>query len=88
MTDTDRPLCDSPELCGCYDDGYAAGKEMTYFEIEMVLQNYTHAARCGCQPCQVKKACLRKVMTRMARSSPALFDLVEGRVWDDHNNRN
>ena len=25
MTDTDRPLCDCPEPCACYAEGYAAG---------------------------------------------------------------
>ena len=32
MTDTDRPLCDCPEPCGCYVEGYAAGKDKAYFE--------------------------------------------------------
>ena len=36
-----------------------------------------HAEDCGCQPFQVKRACLWKVITLMARSSPALFELVE-----------
>ena len=68
MTGPDRPLCDCPEPCGCY----AAGKDKAYFEIEMALQDDTHAAGCGCQPCQVKRACLRKAMTLMASSSAAL----------------
>ena len=25
MTDQERPLCDCPEPCGCYAEGYAAG---------------------------------------------------------------
>ena len=25
MTDTDRPLCNCPEPCACYAEGYAAG---------------------------------------------------------------
>ena len=33
MTDTDRPLCDCPEPCGCYAEGYAAGKDKAYFEV-------------------------------------------------------
>ena len=41
------------------------------------LNGPPHAEGCGCQPCQVKRACLRKVMTLMARSSPELFELVE-----------
>ncbi len=27
MTDTARPLCDCPEPCGCYAEGYAASRE-------------------------------------------------------------
>ena len=77
MTATDRPLCDCPEPCGCYAEGYAAGKDKAYFEIEMTLQDDNHAASCGCQPCRVKQACLRKVMTLMARRSPGLSELVE-----------
>ena len=45
-----------------------------------------HAGDCACQPCQVKRACLKKVMTLMARSSPALFELVEAWTLDDHDN--
>ena len=26
MTDTDRSLCDCPEPCACYTEGYAAGE--------------------------------------------------------------
>ena len=42
----------------------------------------------GCQPCQVKRACLRKVLTLMARSSPGLFELVEARTLEGHDHRN
>ena len=37
MTDSARTLCDCPEPCGCYAEGYAAGKDNAYFEIEMAL---------------------------------------------------
>ena len=40
------------------------------------LEGPPHAEGCACQ---VKRACLQKVMTLMARSSPALFELLE--VW-------
>ena len=36
------------------------------------------------QPCQVKTACVRKVMTPMARRSPALFELLEAWVLEDN----
>ena len=90
MTDTDRPLCDCPEPCGCYAEGYAAGKDKAYFEIIASLEGPPHAEGCACQPCQpcqVKLACLRKVMTLIARSSPALFELVEVRALEDPDNR-
>ena len=45
-----------------------------------------HAGDCACQPCQVKRACLKKVMTLMARSLPALFELVEAWTLGDHDN--
>ena len=51
MTDKERRLCDCLEPCGCYAEGYAAGKDKTFFEMEMALQDDTHAADCGCQPC-------------------------------------
>ena len=73
MTDTDRPLCDCPEPCGCYAEGYAAGKDKAYFEIKTAVQDDTHAAGCGCQTCQVKRACLRKVTMLMPRSLPGLW---------------
>ena len=77
MTDADRPVCDCPEPCGCYAEGYAAGKDKAYFEIEMALQDDTHAASCGCQPCRIKRAVM--AMTVLASSSATL---------GDHDNRN
>ena len=56
MTDQERPLCDCPEPCGCYAEGHAAGKDKAYFEIEMALQDDTHAAGCGCRPCRIKRS--------------------------------
>ena len=50
------------------------------------LEGPPHAGECACQPCQVKRACLQKVMTLMARSSPALFELVEVWALEDHDN--
>ena len=39
---------------------------------------------CACQPCQVKRACLQKLMTLMARTSPGVFELVEAWALEDH----
>ena len=76
MTDSARPLCDCDEPCGCFAEGYAAGKDKAYFEVLASLEGPPHAEDCACQPCQVKRACLQKVMTLIARSSPGIFELV------------
>ena len=50
------------------------------------LDGPPHAEDCGCQPCQVKRACLWKVLTLLARSSPGIFELVEAWTLEDHDN--
>ena len=85
MTARERRLCDCDEPCGCYAEGYAAGKDKAYFEMLTSLEGPPHAEGCACQSCRVKRACLQKVMTLMARTSPGLFELVE--VWALENER-
>lgn len=43
-------LCDCPEPCGCYAEGYAAGKDRAYFEVLASLEGPPHAEDCGSQP--------------------------------------
>ena len=76
MTDSTRALCDFPEHSACYAEGYAAGKDRTYVEVLASFEGPPHTADCACQ---VQRACLQKVMTLMARTSPGLFELVA--VW-------
>ena len=87
MTDTGCILYDCPEPCGCYAEGYAAGNDKAYFEVLASLDGPPHAGECTCQPCLVKRACLQKVLTLMAKTSPGIFELVE--VWslEDHDDR-
>ena len=40
----------------------------------MALQDDTHAAGCGCQPCRIKWAYLRTTMSLMTGGSLALLD--------------
>ena len=72
MTGSFRPVCDCPSPCACYAEGYAADKDKAYFEVLASLECPPHAEGCGCQPCQVKRACLRKAMTLIASSSLSL----------------
>ncbi len=87
MTATELPLCDCDEPCGCYVEGYAAGKDKAYFEMVGSIEGPPHAEGCACQPCQVTRSCLQKMMTLMATSSPGLFELVEAWALEDHDNR-
>ncbi len=82
MTNTDRSLCDCPDPCGCN----AADKDRVYFEVLAGVDGPSHAEGCACLACQVKTATLRKMLTLMARSSPALFELVEAWAVEDHTN--
>ena len=86
MTDGERPLCDCDEPCACYAEGYAAGRDKAYFEVLASLDGPPHAGDCACRPFRVKRACLQKVMTLMARSSPSLFELLEVWALEDHDN--
>ena len=46
MTSGPRPLCDCPEPCACYAEGYAAGKDKAYFEVIASLDGPPHAGDC------------------------------------------
>ena len=84
MTDNERPLCDCSEPCGCYAEGYAAGKDKADFEVLASLDVLPHADGCACQSCQVKRACLQKAMTLLVKTSPGLFDQVEAWALEGH----
>ena len=76
MTDQERPLCDCHEPCGCYAEGYAAARTRPTSRLRWPCR-MTHAAGCGCRPCQIKRAVLET--TLLASNSATL---------GDHDNRN
>ncbi len=84
MTGRDRPVCDCPEPCACCAEGYAAGRDKADFELLASLDVLPHADGCACQPCQVKRACLQKAMTLLAKTSPGLFGQVEAWASEGH----
>ena len=45
MTAAERQACDCPEPCGCYAEGYAAGKDKAYFEVLASLDGPPHSER-------------------------------------------
>ena len=48
------------DFCSCFSDGYEAGKEKAYFEMEHWSPNDHHPS-CGCQPCTVAKHIIGKI---------------------------
>ena len=57
------PVCDCPEPCGCYAEGYAQGRDKAYFEMNNF--DWTqHAKGCACEDCTA----FGKVMVRMLES--------------------
>ena len=40
------------------------------------LDGPLHSQDCGCQPCQVKRACLREFLTPMAQNSQGILELI------------
>ena len=74
MTDSGRPVCDCPEPCACYAEGYVHGKEKAHFEVRAVLDS-NHDVGCGCEPCKT----VREVINRklMVDSASGLFQQIE-----------
>ena len=55
MQEGDQPgqLCDHAEPCGCYAEGYAAGKAKAFAEVRSVVVADNHPDSCGCEPCKL-----------------------------------
>ena len=71
-------VCDCPEPCACYCEGYAQGKDKSYFEMSNF--DWTqHAKGCGCEPC----IAFGKVLVRML-GHMATGDDQEGRLVAYH----
>ena len=59
------PVCDCPEPCAYYAEGYAQGKDKAYFE--MTNFDWTqHAKGCGCEPCSAFGKVLVRMLDHMA----------------------
>ena len=57
------PVCNCPEPCACYAEGYTQGRDKAYFEMNNF--NWTqHAKGCACEGCTA----FGKVMVRMLES--------------------
>ena len=58
-------VCDCPEPCACYGEGYAQGRDKAYFEMNNF--DWTkHAKGCGCEGCTVFGKVLVRMLDHMA----------------------
>ena len=78
MTNSARPVCECPERCTCYAEGYVASKDKTYFYVPMVLQEGRHAAGCKCEPCLVSHAVRDAALPTVSRKTlrPQVRDIL------------
>ena len=59
--------CDHPDPCGCYADGYAAGKERAHWEVRNAGLG-VHDAGCGCEARRAADRVLEIWLETMATS--------------------
>ena len=69
------PVCDCPEPCGCYAEGYAQGKDKAFFEMNDF--DWTQRAKgCGCEGCTAFGKVLVRMLENMATSEDQETRLV------------
>ena len=69
------PVCDCPEPCGCYAEGYAQGKDKAF--VEMNDFDWTQRAKgCGCEGCTAFGKVLVRMLEHMATSEDQETRLV------------
>ena len=61
--------CDHDEPCGCYGEGYAAGRGKAFFEME-VWEPRDHAG-CTCLCCPTAQEILVKMLAHVCQVEPA-----------------
>ncbi len=68
-------VCDCPEPCACYTEGYAQGKDKAYFEMKNF--DWTqHTRGCGCEGCTAFGKVLVRMLENMATSEDQEARLV------------
>ena len=55
---SDSPCAGPGGACGCYGEGYAAGKDKDHFEVRALAEGPPHGSGCGCEPCRTIGALL------------------------------
>ena len=64
----DAPCDCAGRTCGCYGEGYAAGKDKAHFEVRALAEGREHGPGCECAPCQTSKALIAALVREAAHA--------------------
>ena len=65
---SDSPCAGPGGACGCYGEGYAAGKDKAHFEVRALAEGREHGPGCECGPCQTSRALIAALVREAAHS--------------------
>ena len=74
-------LCDHDEPCGCYAEGYAAGKDKAFFEVRNARVR-GHAVDCGCEPCKTVRFVGKQKQKLIDLSDAKLIKVIDSDIGD------
>ena len=64
----DAPCDCAGRTCGCYGEGYAAGKDKAHFEVRALAEGREHGPGCECGPCQTSRALIAALVREAAHA--------------------
>ena len=65
---SDAPCDCAGRTCGCYGEGYAAGKDKAHFEVRELAEGREHGRGCECGPCQTSRALIAALVREAAHA--------------------
>ena len=65
---SDSPCAGPGGACGCYGEGYAAGKDKAHFEVRALAEAQPHGRGCDCGPCQTSRALIAALVREAAHA--------------------
>ena len=65
---SDAPCDCAGRTCGCYGEGYAAGKDKAHFEVRALAEGREHGPGGECAPCQTSRALIAALVREAAHA--------------------
>ena len=76
---SDAPCDCAGRTCGCYGEGYAAGKDKAYFEVRALAEGREHGPGCECAPCLTVRALIAALVREAAHGGLCGCGLTGGK---------